>query len=221
MFKRVIILCILICTSLIAPLLPSVQAEQPASVEDWLNDSSHENDEKGTPSSTDKAEKVTDTIDSSPTVNAWDFVKMLFATAFVIGLIYFTFRFINKRNKVFSGAKYIENIGGTSLGANRSVQLIKVGDEILVVGVGESITLLKEIHANDEVSAIIEQHNNGLDQLIQRSDIFNRIFKDKKKNENKGTGDFQSVLNQQLKDLSDGRKKLLRELEKERDTHHD
>ena len=46
---------------------------------------------------------------------------------------------------------------GTTLGANRSVQLIKIGNQLLIVGVGENIQLLKEIDDEQEYEQIISR----------------------------------------------------------------
>lgn len=82
---------------------------------------------------------------AAPSVSAFDFVKMIFALLFVIVLIYGLVKLMNKRNRLLKPFQYVENIGGTSVGQNRSIQLIKVGKSVLVVGVGETIQLLKEI----------------------------------------------------------------------------
>ncbi|MGO4887769.1 flagellar biosynthetic protein FliO [Anaerobacillus sp. MEB173] len=94
-------------------------------------------------------------------------IQMLGALIVVIGLIYFLLRFVNKKTQSFRSHQTIQNIGGVGLGANRSVQLIKVGDRLLVVGVGDSIQLIKEIDSDDEVKKIIDQQNSQSDQLEQ------------------------------------------------------
>ena len=62
-----------------------------------------------------------------------------------------------------------------TVGANRSVQLIKVGDRLLVVGVGENIQLLKEIEEGQEYDQIIMNYNQKLDEIAQPSDFITRI----------------------------------------------
>ena len=57
----------------------------------------------------------------------WDFLRMIFAMIFVVALLYFVLRFIGKKTKSYQKANFIENLGGTGLGGNRSVQLVKVG----------------------------------------------------------------------------------------------
>ncbi|MCD8501525.1 MAG: flagellar biosynthetic protein FliO [Bacillaceae bacterium] len=83
--------------------------------------------------------------------------KMLLALAVVIAIIVFLLRFIGKKSQSYHSSRTLQNIGGVPLGANKSVQLIKVGSHVLVVGVGDSIQLLKEIRDESEVKQIIEQ----------------------------------------------------------------
>ncbi len=151
-------------------------------------------------------------------LNAWDFIKMIFATVFVIVLLYFLLKFINKKSKSFKSTQLVENLGGTALGTNRSIQIIKVGNQILVVGVGENIQLLKEISEPEEYNQIIADYNNRMDQLIQPSDIVTKVFqrtKSTKVNKNEGNSPkFQSLLKQQLEDITKDRKKLYEEMEK-------
>src|SRR5690606_15758640 len=84
--------------------------------------------------STDQEEPTSRDESTNVGLNAWDFIKMIFATIFVIALLYFLLKFINKRSKQYKSTQLVENLGGTTLGTNRSVQLIKVGEHILVVG---------------------------------------------------------------------------------------
>ena len=89
---------------------------------------------------------------------------MIFATVFVVGLLYFVLKFVNKKGRLFKRTQLIENLGGTTLGANRSVQLIKVGNRLFIVGVGENIQLLKEIEEEQEYEQIISEYNNQINQ---------------------------------------------------------
>lgn len=151
-------------------------------------------------------------------LNTWDFIKMIFATVFVIALLYFLLKYINKKSKTFKSTQLVENLGGTALGTNRSVQLIKVGNRILVVGVGENIQLLKEISDSEEYNQIIADYNEKLDQLIQPSDIVTKVLqrtKSTKTNKNIGNSPkFQSVLKKQLEEITKDRKKIYEVMEK-------
>ncbi|MCH1623772.1 flagellar biosynthetic protein FliO [Ferdinandcohnia quinoae] len=142
-----------------------------------------------------------------------DFLKLIFTTIFIIALIYFLLKFVNKRNRVFNQYKFMENIGGTSLGTNRSIQLIKVGKRILVVGVGESIQLLKEIDDHDEMNEILEHHNTSLESMGKPRDIVNRFIERYKNSKSSAKDPFSSILKQQLSELSQGRKRIVEQLE--------
>lgn len=149
-------------------------------------------------------------------ITVWDVFKMIFATIFVIVLLYIVLRFINKRNQVYKSSQIMENLGGTALGANRSIQIVKIGKRLLIVGVGESIQLIKEIDDEEEYKNIIEEYNKKMDQQIQPSDIVTRVMDGLKKNAHvkKEQESFSAHLKQQLKTITDGRKDLMKELEK-------
>ncbi|QOR68897.1 flagellar biosynthetic protein FliO [Cytobacillus suaedae] len=184
--------------------------ESDKNVDEWLENNDKPAEETdGTSSETDMNE-----LGSSTEFSAWDFFKMILATLFVVSLIYLLLKFINKKNRLFNHYKYIENIGGTSLGTNRSIQLVKVGDRILVVGVGEDIQLLKEIDDNEEIKEILEEHNSRLDHLAQPRDVLNKLLQYKKGNSTEDTKEFKSILKEQLSELSKGRKKMLEEFSK-------
>ncbi|MBY0120683.1 flagellar biosynthetic protein FliO [Bacillus sp. S/N-304-OC-R1] len=149
-------------------------------------------------------------------LNAWDFIKMIFATLFVIALLYFLLKFINKKSRTFKSSQLVENLGGTALGTNRSVQLIKVGNRILVVGVGENIQLLTEIDDQEEYNQLISNYNEKMDQLVQPSDIVTKVLQRRKniQPDNKKGNQFQNLLKQQLEEITKGRKQLYKEMEK-------
>lgn len=151
-------------------------------------------------------------------VTFWDFIRMIFALAFVVALLYFLLKFINKKSRTYKSSQLVENLGGTSLGANRSVQIIKVANQVLVVGVGgESIQLLKEIVDPEEQRQILDEYNSKVEQLVQPSDIVTKMIERTKNRHSKkdsGSSSFSSLLKKQLDDLSNGRKKIFEEMEK-------
>ncbi|WP_257985893.1 flagellar biosynthetic protein FliO [Bacillus sp. M6-12] len=149
---------------------------------------------------------------SSAGLTFWDFLRMIFATIFVVALLYFMLKFINKKNRAYQKANYIENLGGTSLGANRSIQLIKVGGRVLVVGVGENIQLLKEIADENEYSDLLNEHNEKLERLIQPGDFITKLLQ-RTKNSGSGGNGFSLELRKQLEDMAGSRKKLKDELD--------
>jgi flagellar protein FliO/FliZ len=161
-------------------------------------------------------QSVKQTNDSSQVgVTMWDFVRMIFATAFVVALLYFLLKFINKKSRSFKSTQLVENLGGTVLGANRSVQIVKIADRLFIVGVGENVQLLKEIVDPNERTQILTDYNNKLDQSVHPSELVTKIIDKTKKWQpsNKEGPTFTTLFKAQLDELSKGRKKLFEELE--------
>lgn len=82
------------------------------------------------------------------------FVKLILALAAVLFLIYALMRVIQRKTESWPGGGKIENIGGVAVGPSKSVQLVKVGNRLFLIGVGEDVQLLKEIHDKDEVDEL-------------------------------------------------------------------
>jgi flagellar protein FliO/FliZ len=148
--------------------------------------------------------------------SAWDAVRLIGATLLVISLIYGLLKFLYRRGQLFSGKKgVIEHLGGTSVGANRSVQLIKVGNRILVIGVGESIQLLREIAEEDEIKEILALHNERLEQMLEPGKWGARLrdyLADKRKQPNGADDKFRNMLLKEMQELSVKRKQLLEQM---------
>ena len=144
---------------------------------------------------------------------------MIFATVLLSALLYFVLKFVNKKGRLFKSTQLIENLGGTTLGANRSVQLIKIGNRLFIVGVGENIQLLKEIDDEQEYEQIILEYNNQINQMASPNDMITKILKRVKEKGNQKDEEkppFQALLKKQLDDLSKGRKQLYDDLEKKK-----
>lgn len=149
-------------------------------------------------------------------VTVWDFVKMIFATVFVVALLYLLLKFINKKSRSFKSTQLVENLGGAALGANRSVQIVKIGGQLFIVGVGENVQLLKQIEDPLELQQILTDYNNNMEHLVKPSDIVTKVLEKVKKwqSSNKEGESFTSLFKAQLDELSKGRKKLFEEMEK-------
>ncbi|MEH7440944.1 flagellar biosynthetic protein FliO [Bacillus sp. JJ1122] len=161
-----------------------------------------------------KTKNQTENNDTKIGVTFLDFLRMILATAFVAGLLYFLLKFINKKSMSYKSSQLVENLGGTSLGANRSIQIVKAGKRLLIVGVGENIQLLKEIEDPEEYSQVIQEYNNKVEQLVQPSDIVTKFLKRTNKYGSKESSSFSAVLKHQLSDMASGRKKMLEEIQK-------
>ncbi|OMI08285.1 flagella biosynthesis protein FliZ [Bacillus swezeyi] len=174
MFKKSLIFIAGICLLLfLAMPHSSASAEESADqTVDQLFDkdtgkSKEKKEDKTENKSSHSIKEETESDPPSPSVSIFDFVKMIGALLFVIFLIYALVKFMNKRNRLLKPFQYVENIGGTSLGQNKSVQLIKVGNRVLVVGVGENIQLLKEIDDEKEYEDILAQHEAAVSSKIE------------------------------------------------------
>ena len=149
-----------------------------------------------------------------------DFLKMIFATLFVVALLYVVLKLVNKKGMLHNKSDTLVSLGGLTVGTNRSVQLIKVGERLLVVGVGENIQLLTEIEKGQEFDQIIMNYNQKLDEIAQPSDFITRIVQLIKGRKKEAIGEqtsFQMLLKKQLNELSNQRKKTLEELNSEKD----
>ncbi len=172
-------------------------------------------------------EQITESEAETPdvSVSAFDFIKMFGALAFVLALIYFLLKFITKRNRLFHQGQGIVNLGGTSIGQSKSIQMIKVGNRVLVVGVGESITLLKEIDDEEESQNLIEEFERKQDQIVEPKDLVNKVMttftKNQKKLEPKSSQTFSLQFNEQLKKLKDERAKQLEDVKRKGLSKHE
>jgi len=142
-----------------------------------------------------------------------DFLRMIAATAFVIVLLYGTLRFINKKNKLQDKGNLVSNLGGTTIGSNRSVQIIKIGNSLYVVGVGENVQLLTEITNEEEKKQILDEHNQAVERVLAPADLLSKLYKNKGI-QKKDQLPFVEQFKQQLATMSKDRKQLQKELQK-------
>lgn len=80
--------------------------------------------------------------------------KLIFYTLLILAMIYGLIKFLALRQQKFQPNQAVKPLGGTPLGNNKSLQLVKVGGKIFLVGVGDEVTLLKEFGDAEEVGAI-------------------------------------------------------------------
>ncbi|MCM3717147.1 flagellar biosynthetic protein FliO [Fictibacillus phosphorivorans] len=150
MWKWVICLFTAVCLSFVPY---SVQAEgsgQGKTVWDTVNDTKKDKN-------TDK-EGTLETKESVKNESTFFIlIKLIFMLGIVLVILFFVLRFIQRKSVSFQDGKNLQSLGGIGVGQNRSVQLIKTGNSVLVVGVGDTVTLLKEIKDEEEVRLMLEQ----------------------------------------------------------------
>ncbi len=140
--------------------------------------------------------------------------KVLFALAFVVALLILVLRLLHKRTQVVQQGKGIQTLGGTMLGNQRSVQLVKVGNRVLVVGVGDNVELIKEIEDPDEVDSLLrmnESQTSPGDSIKGLNSWFNAL---RNNNEQRGQSNFRNILDKQLSDSKQRRNSILEAMKK-------
>ncbi|GEK57406.1 hypothetical protein CHL76_03585 [Marinococcus halophilus] len=123
-----------------------------------------------------------------------NFIKMIGALAVVLGLLFWLLKFINKKTSRYQSTRSLQSIGGIGLGQNKSIQVVKVGDKMLVIGVGDTISLLQEIEDKEEQERITAQEQNtyaGVPSVIDK-------WKKRGKKED-SSSPFHSMLEERLK----------------------
>lgn len=166
------------------------------------------------PAPTAEEEQTEDIVKDPVSVNVWDYVRMIFALLFVVLLLYGLLRFVNSRNKTFQQNSLIQNLGGVGVSQGKSVQLLQVGNSLFLVGIGEDITLLKEIEDSEEKEKLTKIYEEKQDivgktvpyitELVQR--LKESTSSQPKSNDKKDPSfneTFQKKLREVKKDRSD------------------
>ncbi|MBO8171006.1 MAG: flagellar biosynthetic protein FliO [Bacillaceae bacterium] len=145
------------------------------------------------------------------------FIKMLVILLFIIVLIYALIRFLSFRKRPFHQGNLLSHLGGISLGANKSVQLVQVGRSLYLLGVGEDVRLIQQIENQDEIDELLsmvkKQHQSAFQiswpsWLKEKLEKMQMIHQKKRENEQDINQDsFQSMLQQKLSEVKSNREK--------------
>lgn len=138
--------------------------------------------------------------------------QLIFYTLLIVVMIYGLIKFLARRQKNLQPNQAVRLMGGTPLGNNKSLQLVKIGSQIYVIGVGDQVTLIKEISNEEEVRDIEDDLEN---QPAPFTDSMTNFLKDKWTNRNEkdpGSG-FQDLFSQSLS------KQKLKQEQLEQDLH--
>lgn len=119
-------------------------------------------------------------VSAAGDVSAWEYIKMIFALIFVVALFYALMKFLNKKNLKYQHNQMVQNLGGISLGAQKSVQLLQVGKSLYLVGVGEDVQLLREITDPQEVEQLLALYNERQEYAASSPYIAELLSKFKK-----------------------------------------
>ncbi|MGR9050142.1 flagellar biosynthetic protein FliO [Halobacillus faecis] len=179
---------------------------------------------EGCPSSEGGQEEDQQTSDSSVEMDAggslvWNVVKLIFALIFVVALLYGLLKFFNQKNKMFSQNRTMQNLGGMNLGPNRSIQAVRIGRQVFILGVGETVQIITEITEEETKQTLLNQDNNGGSPPQLNIKKWTEKWKDKQESGSQSSIQFQQLFENQLNDMKDKRKKIMDE--KRRDSEHE
>lgn len=197
------------------------------SVDEYLknNNSKNEKDSEGIIKETPDTSETTDVpVSAGVSVTVWDYIKMVLALLFVIALLYGVLRFVNSRNKTFQTNQLINNLGGIGVGQGKSLQLMQIGNSIFLVGIGEDVTLLKEINDPVEIENLTRIYEAKVDvgtTIPYISEIVGRL-KDKGNSQKKDSKQpsFEETFQKKLQEIQKDRSNVLKDWKtKERDNN--
>lgn len=203
--------CITIVLAIIFVLFPFFSNITSASpnVEDCLNGAADCEEESVEPGA------ATDENDFLEENNANDslflnIIKLIFALLLVLALIFIAIRFLGKRNNLFQHVQALENLGGISLGPNRSIQIVRVGKKFYLIGVGDSVELLDEITDEQLIKQLTKQKESSSNFLQMAMD-----FKKNSSDKSSGT-DFKNLFKTELDQLKQNRKTMINQYKEDR-----
>ncbi|MDY0408173.1 flagellar biosynthetic protein FliO [Virgibacillus soli] len=216
MMKKIGVYCFAIV--IIFNILPIVAHAQDKNITDCFNDEKNCDDLNQVPAKDDVQDKENAKSEqfSSNQSLGFDLVKMVFALLFVLALIYGLLKFLNKRNKMYQQVKMLDNIGGISLGANKSIQIIRIDSKLFLIGVGDNVELLQEISDEAVKTALLEQKE---EEVRQPSFISSLLSRKKPSIEEKQANKFSNIFKDELDQMMHNRRQLMTQHKDEVDRH--
>lgn len=213
--KMVFALLLLLMVNIIPP--ASTFAEGNNSITDWF-----EQDKEQQSNNMDGADDSS--VESAPTtkISLFDYLKVLFALGFVIVLLILVLRFLNRKNASYQQNHLMKNLGGISVGQQKSVQLLQVGNRLYLVGVGENISLIKEIEDPDEMNQVLDFYSDRQQETSTvpfLTEILSKV-KPQKNVQHEHSTSFNELFNSKLKTIKKERSEEIEGwIEKEKDKH--
>lgn len=149
---------------------------------------------------------------------ALNITKTLFTLLFILILIYLLIKFLSKRNKLFNQVKALENLGGISLGQSKSIQIVRIGGKVFMIGVGDNVELLQEIDDTEIIEDLLHKHEENEFHVKKFIPL---IFKDKSHKveglNNDSQTKFKNLFTNELENLKENRLKIKNHQKKKED----
>ena len=215
LFVKMVFICVLLLiVGTFSPVLTF--ANEDGYVSDNLNKNGNgknlENDDAGAGED--------DTESASSSIGVFDYIKVLFALGLVIGLLIFILKMLNRKNLAYQQNSLMKNLGGISVGTQKSVQLLQIGNRLYIVGVGEDISLIKEIEDSKEMEQILSFYENKQQEMTTvpfLTEVLSKL-KPTKNVQTEQSASFNELFNEKLKHI---RKERTEELEGWREKEKD
>lgn len=216
--KKAIIVCFILFTVFLHN-LQEVNADVKNNVLDCIEN--EENcEEQGTETVIDESNNENGQLLEESSVGApslaISFLKMIIGLFFVLGLIYLILIFLRKKNKLYKHSQLLENLGGISLGQNKSLQLIRLGSKVYLVGVGERVELMTEVTEKDVIEKLLAENDEE-----EQYSFIKDVLSGRNNDNEKGQQDNQVVarLQSELQKLRRNRSKMIDNISQRDDEH--
>jgi flagellar protein FliO/FliZ len=92
---------------------------------------------------------------STPSMGLYVF-QFIGSFLLIIGLLFFVLKYVSRKSKILQGGGVFHAIGGHSFGNHRSLQMLMIGDTLYILGVGDSVNLIRTIPPGEEQTKLLE-----------------------------------------------------------------
>lgn len=152
-------------------------------------------------------------------------VWVIVVLAVILALIVYLIRFLNKRNQQWFRNGTVRILGGVGLGPNKSLQIIEIGGNVYLLGVGDDIQLVDKISDLDEAQRIIDSFereasspNGSLSPLINKLAARFRKEEPPREIELEDTTSFHELFESKLRQMPNRKEKMEKLLKEEDNT---
>lgn len=137
-------------------------------------------------------------------------LKIVFALALVLILIYILLLFLKKKNKLSMHNQALETLGGISVGQQKSIQVVRIGEKVYAIGVGNDVTMLDEI-TDKKMIQQLEESATEEPQAITfiQNWLLKKSKNTKSRNKHEKNHSFSKTLEKELDDLKANREQLM------------
>lgn len=115
-------------------------------------------------------QQQTDPADQDPPAamsSMGNVLKVVVSLVVVVGGFILFMRWLSQKTQGVKASQQMTHLGGVPLGKDRSVQLVKLGDHVYMLGVGESIQLIDRLDADqldhaEDVTPTLNKTNSSV-----------------------------------------------------------